>query len=460
MVRAGYGERRVDHMKKREKLIDQFSAFLQFKNTSRSGTEGDAHRTQWASSPELVMHMQSIQSHQSTQFDRGEPPSNIASDLAERGDRPDACLDDPVYWSIYWHGLWKTDRLARQHLYAYLQEAGYFAALKQHKQYEQSLYSLAEYFQIAIAGVDKVLQGFQPDRSRNLQLFALVKFTNLIKDGLVREGLSEVQLRSDWSLLRQVSETRIRDTLQAEARTPEQLQGILLAWDCYKQLYVPKKARANRQLTEPENWEAIAQQYNRQRLTHLSAQPASHSAQSLKQQLQTLARSLRNYATLPTTPLVWADSEDRAVEESIADLRETPLEQLIQLQETEIWQARQKWFEQFLQTAIAQLEDQTQELLKMRYIEGLTQKEIGERLQISQPTASRRIKQLQQIKRQWLLQMVEQASRDLHISINTAVIDTMSQALEEWLTLLCSSVLDRSVLDRSVLDSAMEDDNV
>jgi RNA polymerase sigma factor (sigma-70 family) len=437
-------------MKKREKLIDQFSAFLQFKNTRGSGTEGNAHLTQWASSAELVINMQAIQSHRSTQLARGKRPPDIASDLEKWGDRPDDGLDDPVYWSIYWHGFWKTDRRARQHLYAYLQEAGYFAALKQHKQYEQSLYSIAEYFQIAIAGVDKVLQGFQPDRNCNMQPFALMKFTNLIKDGLVREGLPEVQFRSDWSLLRQVSETRIRNALQAEARPLEQLQGILLAWDCYKQLYVPKQARANHQLAEPENWEAIAQQYNRQRITHPAAQPATHSAQSLKQQLQTLARSLRNYATLPTTALAWTDSEDLAVEEQIADLSETPLEQLIQLQESEIWQARQKWFEQFLQTAIAQVDDQTQELLKMRYIEGLTQKEIGERLHLSQPTASRRIKQLQQVKRQWLLQMVEEAGQDLHISINTAVIDTMSQALEEWLTLFYSSVL----------HNAMEDDTV
>ncbi|MEB3293557.1 MAG: sigma-70 family RNA polymerase sigma factor [Synechococcales bacterium] len=425
-------------MKKREDVISQFSTFLQFKPAHEGVKDKPVPTqtstpTQWVSSRELRLSMQSAQKDSPT-------------------------LSEPIVCAIHWFQTWQRDRRARQHLYAYLQESAYSAAFRQQKQYEQKSYSLAEYFQIAIAGTDKVLTSFQPDRNRDLRPFALIKFTNLIKDGLVREGLSDVQIRSLWSILRQSSETRVQTVLQAEARTAEQIQGILLAWDCYKQLYVPSRPRGNRQLTEPDNWEAIAQEYNRQQRSHPTAQPTNHSAHSIQQQLQALGRSLRNYATLPMQTLQGNPSDELEDEppmaEEIPDRRQSPLEQLMQSQEAELWQERRAWFEQFLHRTIAELDQQTQTLLQLIYLEGLTQKEIGDRLNISQPTASRRIKQLQQVKQQWLLKLAEQAQQDLNISLDTTVIDLMSQALEEWLTLFYSSLLDSSLLDSSSLDDS------
>ncbi len=73
------------------------------------------------------------------------------------------------FWAIYWHKRWcqEPSGIARDHLIAYLQEPCFWSSRKTISNFSSTQYSLPDGFQIAIAGIDKVLKGF--DRDRNLE---------------------------------------------------------------------------------------------------------------------------------------------------------------------------------------------------------------------------------------------------------------------------------------------------
>jgi hypothetical protein len=63
--------------------------------------------------------------------------------------------NSPEFWAMYWHQLWleRSPTLAREHIYAYLQEPCYQAAEKFWYKYKGKFpdYRIEDYFQMAIA---------------------------------------------------------------------------------------------------------------------------------------------------------------------------------------------------------------------------------------------------------------------------------------------------------------------
>jgi RNA polymerase sigma factor (sigma-70 family) len=343
-------------------------------------------------------------------------------------------------WGIHWHQIWQTqpdDRWAREHLFAYLQEACYRAALNIRQRFNQSLpYTQADYFQLAIAETDKVLRGFMPSRNPNLEHYAVFKFGNLIKDGLVKTGLPEASIRSDWSLLQRSSAKRLKDALTTMGFSEGKQMAYLLAWDCFKQRSVPTSPKGDRQSSEPsaEEWHAIAQLYNREQRTQLAPPQVDCDAATLKQWLQDCIQALRSYLSPAMTSLDLPTIADVSFKEQVPSDALTPLESLSQAETAAESHSWQQQIDRLLTAAIAQADPETQDLLQMIYREALTQTEIAQRWQLSQATVSRRIKKLNQVKQAWLLEVGQWAATTLNNSLNPAVLTSMSQAFEEWLT--------------------------
>ncbi|BAZ52703.1 putative group 3/4 sigma-70 RNA polymerase sigma factor [Nostoc sp. NIES-4103] len=388
----------------RQEIVEIFSSFLQF-------SSGDS--TKWVSDSALSQNMRRYLTQ---------------SALPERSN---------IAWALYWHSIWQNQpkSLARGHLYAYLQEVGHKAANKMKPRFRLPQYTLGDYFQIAIASVDKVLKGFDPVRNSNLEVYAYYKLCNLIKDGLIKEGLEEANVRSDWSLLQNSSEKQIYKSLQQRGLSVAEIERYIFAWECFKLVYVPKKPRGNRQLDAPDSttWDAIAQLYNQERLTQLP-QSEPLNAATIQKLMTVCITAIRAYMAPPTASLdASVFNEDNTLQDILPSSDTTSLAQLIDDEEAQNRRSLLQQINSLLSNAITHLDAQTKELFEMYYGEGFTQKEIASQLQISQPTVSRRLAKLHNLKNEWLLTLAKWTQATLNISLTPDVINSMSGLLDEWL---------------------------
>ncbi|WP_224094780.1 sigma-70 family RNA polymerase sigma factor [Nostoc sp. MS1] len=333
------------------------------------------------------------------------------------------------FWALYWYKFWQNDEtqsLAKQHLTAYLQEPCYWISQKTAATFVSTQYKLSDCFQIAIAQVDKVLKGFNPSQSSTLKNYASIIFGSAIRETLRQR--QEVDICTDWGLLRKISQKRLDESLQNAGLTLAEIPSYILAWNCFKTLYIPTKAANSRQLSRPDDhtWSAIAKAYNSQ-----SQQPAT--AETIEKCLLTAAKAVRKYLYPTPDSLNVAKGEDDAYEmlDNLPGTQQPSLIQEIIAQEEE--QARtsqQAQIHQVLVDAIAQLETQLQQILHLYYKQKLNQDGIAQQLNIKQYTVSRRLTKAKET----LLKSVASWSRDaLHISLTSDILKAMSTLIEDWL---------------------------
>ncbi|MGB3654350.1 MAG: hypothetical protein WBA41_24510 [Rivularia sp. (in: cyanobacteria)] len=76
----------------------------------------------------------------------------------------------------------------------------------------------------------------------------------------------EVEISSDWRLLRKLTQKRLVESLE-NAGLNKAIDAYVLAWKCYQALYAPRQEKATRKLARPsdEVWDNIAKLYNRDR---------------------------------------------------------------------------------------------------------------------------------------------------------------------------------------------------
>jgi RNA polymerase sigma factor (sigma-70 family) len=382
----------------RQNTVDIFSTFVKFDATRFSGWSKD-----------------------------GSLDRNIRRVLSESPEE-----QENEYWAIYWYKKLLSHNFARGHLYAYLQEACYNAALKIKTRFTVSEYSLPEYFQLAISCADKVLQGFNPERSSNLAGYAYFKFQNLIKDGLIKSGLPDACIRSDWSLLQNCSEKLLRKSLQQQGINTD-IERYILAFSCFKAIYVPQQPRGNRQMSVPDaaTWNAITQAYN-QNNSQLS-QPTCNP-DTLQKWMQICIKAIRNYMAPPVSSLnIPLSEEGNTLQDNLQSTTPTPFEQILDSEQAQTRRALMLQVNDILSKSIVSLDTDLQSILTMYYGEGLTQTEIAQKLQISQATVSRRLTKINKVKTQWLCNLGEWSKQTLNISITPDVLNNMSALLDEWL---------------------------
>ncbi len=397
-------------MRSRQTPLELFSTFLQF--------ESD-RATNWAVETRLRRSMQQCLAR-STQ---SEPAPN--------------------FWALYWHKVWSAtlgeeaapsaDRAAAiplGHLTAFLQETCYWSAQKTLTTFAAVQYTLPDCFQVAIAKVSKVLQGFNPQQGFSLQNYASAIFSSAIRDTLRQR--QEVDICSNWALLRKVSQKRLIEALQQAGLSSDMVNAYVQAWICFKTLYVPTQAVATRKLPKPdaETLSAIAALYNRER----SASPATATPDLLEKWLNTCAQATRSYLN-PNVVSINTPKPGQDSGELLDDLPESDhtslLADLIAQEEQLARQDQQTEINQVLEGAIADLEDQMRSILHLYYAGTHTQQQMAAQLGVPQYTISRRLTKAKEL---LLKQLATWSQTTLHISLTPDLLQSMSIVLEEWLS--------------------------
>jgi RNA polymerase sigma factor (sigma-70 family) len=338
------------------------------------------------------------------------------------------------FWALYWHQIWQHQPtgLAREHLAAYLQEVCFWSATKTIAGFSSSQYTVPDCFQVAIARIDKVLHGFDRERGFNLKSYASITFANLIRE-LLRQQ-KEIDICSDWSLLRKLSQKRMLEALANAGLDRATTEQHILAWNCLKTIYVPERATSTGRLPKPkpETWLAIANLYNQERHTQLKQSTQAASCDNLEKWLLICVKAARSYLFPNVTSLNQPKPgyEREIVDSLVGEVAESLLADMITREEIEQRSQQHTDINQFLTATIDQLKPEEQKLLELYYALGLKQAEIAQELDTQQYSISRK---LSKIRKRLLLALAHWSQSTMHISLTSDILDNISSLLEEWL---------------------------
>lgn len=339
------------------------------------------------------------------------------------------------FWALYWHQIWQEQPqgLAREHLAAYLQEVCFWSATKTIGGFNSNQYTVPDCFQLAIARIDKVLTGFDRERGFNLKSYASITFGNLIRE-LLRQR-KEIDICSDWSLLRKLSQKRMTEALTGAGLDQEVVEQYVLAWNCLKTIYVPERASSTRKLPKPEaeTWLAIANLYNQEIKTQLNQPGEAATATSLEKWMLVCVKAARSYlfpnVTSINKPKPGYDSGE-IVDSIVGEVDDSLLSDLIANEESQQRSQQHTDINQFLTATIEKLKPEERKLLELYYSLGLKQAEIAQELDTQQYTISRK---LSKVRKALLKALAQWSQSTMHITLTSDILDNISSLLEEWL---------------------------
>ncbi len=339
------------------------------------------------------------------------------------------------FWVLYWHQIWleQPRGVAREHLAAYLQEICFWSSTKTISGFSSTQYTVPDCFQVAIAGIDKVLKGFDRERGFNLKSYASITFGNLIRE-LLRQK-REIDICSDWSLLRKLSQKRTTEALAGAGLDAAVVESYVLARNCFKTVYVPDRANSTRKLPKPEleTWIAIADLYNQERHTQLSAAGDPATPEGIEKWMLACVRAARSYlfpsVTSINQPKPGYDSGE-IVDSIVGEVDDSLLTDMIADEEAQQRSQKQTDINQFLTTTIQGLIPEEQKLLELYYSLELKQAEIAKELNTQQYTVSRK---LSRARKTLLKALAKWTESTMHISLTSDILNNISSLLEEWL---------------------------
>ena len=341
--------------------------------------------------------------------------------------------DSEDFWVSYWYKEWQSQsqNLASGHLSAYLQEVCYWAANKTATNFTSAQYTLSDCFQAIVTKTDKILQGFKPNMGFNIKNYASAIFSSELKE-LLRQQ-KEVDISTDWRLLRKVTQKRLVESLENAGLNPLIVERYVIVWKSYQALYAPRKEKGTRKLSSPEDavWQSIAELYNKER-NKLTQSCPECDGKTAEQMMVAAAKAVRAYL-YPNMASLNATTGDNSGEfqDILPQLRQDSLLSEIELQE-EIAErkSQQSKISDVLIAAISELDEQGKNIIKYYYQGNLKQSDIAKKLEIKQYTVSRK---LSKYKEQLLIKLATWTKESMHISLDSSVLDYMSTVLEEWL---------------------------
>jgi RNA polymerase sigma factor (sigma-70 family) len=392
-------------MRSRDTNLDQFSTF--------AFLEGDRVR-HWLPEPRLRRNMQ----------------KSLTDAQAPEEGVPDST------WALYWYKIWQAQQelqasppqkpnipAAQQHLAAYLQEVCYWTAQKTALRFPQLEFTLADYFQINSGETARVLKSFNPQFGSPLKGYASIVLTNFLKDHLRQRRAIDVC--SDVSLLRKMSQKRITEILTHAGVTSSDLEEYRFAWVCFKTIMVPVDAPDTDKSHQPEKslWIAVADLYNSKRRQQLSAAAPAQSAEQLEARLMKVTRWSRAYLypTVDSLNKTKPGQEQGEIQDSLADpLAISLLDAAIEAESIQERQQQRSQLQTTILQSLNQLDGMAQEILRLFYQDRLSQQELALNMKMSQPTVSRRLKKAEEVLLTKLLDSVNKRpdpSELRHISI-------------------------------------------
>lgn len=339
------------------------------------------------------------------------------------------------FWALYWYRCWQAqvDDLAEGHLAAYLQESCYWAAQRTAKKFTNLQFGISDYCQLAIAEVRTVLKGFDPNRGADLKTFASVAFPRVLKD-ILRQR-QEANLCTDLALLRRVSKKRLVEALKQAGLAETAIAQYRLAWVCFNAITAqPQSEPPPLASGDRDVWIAVSTLYNAERRTQLDPSTPACSPDTIERWLNQCAIWVRAYLYPPVESLNASKpglESDHEMQDTLADPAQDSLLTALVMQEEQQERLQQRSdLRSQIVAAIANLDAQSQELLRLYYQQGLTQQQIMQQMQMSQATVSRRLTKAREAV---LMALVQWSQAVLNNPATPDLIRDTSAALEEWL---------------------------
>jgi RNA polymerase sigma factor (sigma-70 family) len=390
-------------MRQRKDLIEIFSTFLQFESDRAQG---------WMTDPRLNRRMKR------------------SIELEARGSED--------FWATYWLRQYaqSTDVKSPElrhivgHLSAYLQETCFWAVNRVMPRMGSIQMKLSDCFQVAIADVPKLLQGFDASKPSGLKTFANTVFSNCLRDNLRQRR--EIDFCSEWGLLQKISRKRLLDALTANSFDEAMCDRYYLAWKALTSCHSSENSPKLRTTAAPdaETWQLIERSYNRERKDF--PQLTAATAKELEKWLLDAAKKVRSYL-YPTVNSLNVKKGDDTEAEWESDLVGNDAPPMVYLEEQETRAERQTQHQQMvavLAEAIDKLDEPSRNLLKLYYQEHLTQQNIAQKLELPQYTVSRKLSKA----RETLLKAIlAWGQTTLNIAPTSDTIASISAVLEEWL---------------------------
>ncbi len=345
--------------------------------------------------------------------------------------------DSSEHWALYWFKQWQEahSEVAKAHLCAYLQQACYWAARRFRSHYaETGRYSLADYFQIALTQVNRVLERFEPSRGFSLERYARPVFSSAIRQSL--RQAHEADVCTDWALLRKVNQKSLTDALLHYGLVREKLACHLDTWQCFRQVYIPIQGRS-RQLERPDTatWQAMAALFDERYVHKLS--PGESGATQLENWLMTCARAVRRYYNPVQTSLNAPASSGVETDELLYSLSDpdalSPIEQLCAQEEALLLHQQCSTMQSVLMHALDNLKPQARQILALYYSAGETQQQIASRLGVGQHTISR---ELQRTRTTLLLALGRWSEASLNRTLEPERLVGLDICIKDWLVSL------------------------
>lgn len=389
-------------MKKRRDLVELFSTFLQIDD------HYDALGPCWEKSPRLASNM----------------TKKIESEA----------IANEEFWAQYWLKATlkdsQTKSSAREHLSAYLEEACYWTALKIHQQLAAYQLRRVDCFLMlreVAANPVKLFKNYDY-KSSSVKTYSQFPLKSAVLDQ-VRKG-RELDKYTWPALLRAVTKKRLKESLhKANIKEPE-MSRCLLAWQCFRDKYVPIKAIGSKQLQPPDlnQMEAIANHYNQQYNPQESL-----SAQTIQKLLELCVQVIQDSSKTSFVSL-----EDCLSEPIYEDL----------IEEQDAVESEYHQLDLVLSQAFAALPQEAQTLLNLWYGLGMTQSDLALVLGIAQQyQVSRTVGK----HKQFLLKaLAEWSQKTWQITLNSQQLGEMAKQLDGWLEEHCAAPF-RKVLKEALL---------
>ena len=345
---------------------------------------------------------------------------------------------DEKFWVKYWvkAAIANTDPLAKQHLSAYLEEPCFWAAKQV---FPIHGFTHLDYWQIAREKANNPLQIFKHLRVHNDRPshYAQKILRGKILD-VIRQG-QETKRSSDWGLLRKLSKKRLKTALHNAGIKDPKFYGYLLAWQAFQQVYAPPaNLRQHQSLPAPTHRQLadMATYYNEQ--NELCKPPnAGVSGNDIQTMLVTCIQVLRQNDKVEFKSLDAFEHKDKTEFNSFDRDKPTLNDELFDrpIVKPENWDGMKK----ALAGAIASLPPTDRTILILKYgLTGLTQKEIGQQVGISQSQVSRWLERYNP----FLLKALAKWSQTQEgVTVNVEQIHQFSDELELWLSWYCKTTI-------------------
>lgn len=279
-----------------------------------------------------------------------------------------------VYFQIHQRQLLNP----RRHLSAYLDETCYWQAREICNKLHNYNLEKREIFLIAraVAANPEYFEKYDSRRGASLKTFAGKVIYGKVSDEL-RKG-REKERYLPTGLLRNISKKELKNCLNQGISNYSEIERCLLAWQCFKEIYVPTRKQGNRRLEPPSNeqLEDIAKLYEKR-----SLKKEEITSEEIDQLLDTCVQVIRQATITTTTSLDAIDIEQDW--ENVTNDDTTDEGEYLKLHQQ---------IKEVLVNKILSFPDKIQKMLELKYGLNLTQKDVAVLLKIHYTNVGRRVK--------------------------------------------------------------------